>query len=99
MLPVLIYLVLVLSVYFVARVSGIRYFSALALAVSVGAVYLLNQMTVEDLDGGNHAEYILAAMSGIVIAAYFLYAISSDREETHVSPQTVSPMYTSARSF
>ena len=77
---VFVYLFLVLIVYFVARSEGIRHFSALTLAVSVGTAYLLNKITVDNLDNGNHSEYILAAMSGIIIAAYFLYAILADRE-------------------
>lgn len=75
-----IYLFLVLVVYFVGRQYRIRHFAALTLAVTVGVVYLLNVITVEDLDQGRHAEFILAAISGIIIAAFFLYAILKDRD-------------------
>jgi hypothetical protein len=75
-----VYLFLVIVVYFVGRQYKIKHFAALTLAVTVGVVYLLNVITVEDLDQGRHAEFILAAISGIIIAAFFLYAILKDKE-------------------
>lgn len=77
---ILLYIFLVLLVYFAARIYRIRHFASLTLAVTVGVVYLLNVMTVEDLDQGRHGEFILAGLSGIIIAAFFLYAILKDRE-------------------
>ena len=84
MKQVLVYLILVVVVYFIGRKTfHVRHFSSLTLAVTIGLVYLLHNAELErQLDNGQHGEFLLMGISGIIIAIYFLCAIINDREDS-----------------
>lgn len=77
----LIYVVLILSTYLVMRKLKIRSLSAMIVGIVVGAIYLLGQLTFEDLATEKSPMNLAVVATFIIIVFYLASCLAGDRED------------------
>ena len=74
------YLGLSVLVYYLARLDHIRPWASAILGTAIGAIYLLGNVSLEEVGTDRYPLHVLVLLTGLLILGYLWVCIVNDRD-------------------